>query len=342
MYWELSRSGEITRLPDSARRSLRSMYSQTWIQNQEVIQELDVFTALFDKAEIPAVVIKGACFALTVYADIGLRPMGDLDLLVPESKLSEAVRIAKSLGYMDLGPEASPGLNDLLNHAICLQKTDKHSTTLELHKSLAADKSFTYAVPVDWFWSQTEPLNCAAKARFKTLKMLTPAAQVLYASAHAMLQHGGKNTPLRWYYDLDRLIHYYGQRMDWDLLLSQARVFEWSSALDAALSQTHAYFDTPIPAHVGASLSEYSDRHKKLVALLRQRPATHVLEEHQKLMGLNWYGRIRLITALIAPSPAYMRWRYHLQTPWMLPAYYLIRWWGIFIDGFRTLRSLFG
>jgi hypothetical protein len=66
-----------------------------------------------------------------------------------------------------------------------------------------------------------------------------------------------------------------------------------------------------------------------------------VLEEHQKLMGLNWYGRFRLMMALIAPSPAYMRWRYQLQTPWALPASYLIRWWGIFIDGFRTLRSLF-
>ncbi len=341
LYWELSQSGEFTRLPDSARRFLRSMYSSTWVQNQKIFKELAVLADLFKRAEIPSVAIKGACFALTIYPDTGLRPMGDLDLLVPASRLSEAVRIAKTLGYMDAVPEASPGLNDLLNHAICLQKTDQHAVMLELHKSLIADKSFTYAVPVDWFWDQTEPLDGATQARFNALRMLTPTAQVLYAAAHAMLQHGGKNTPLRWYYDLDRLIHYYGQRIDWDLLLSQARVFEWSSALDAALSQTHAYFDTPIPGHVRDSLSEYPDRHKKLVAVLQQRPATHMLEERQKLMALNGYGRFRLMMALIAPSPAYMRWRYQLQTPWSLPAYYLIRWLGIFKDALRTLISFF-
>jgi hypothetical protein len=34
-----------------------------------------------------------------------------------------------------------------------------------------------------------------------------------------------------------------------------------------------------------------------------------------------------------------MRWRYQLKVGWLLPAYYLIRWWGIFIDGLRTLGS---
>jgi len=45
---------------------------------------------------------------------------------------------------------------------------------------------------VDWFWSQTELLGGASQARFENLRMLSPAAQILYAAAHAMLQHGWK------------------------------------------------------------------------------------------------------------------------------------------------------
>ena len=340
VYWTLSRSGKFSALPESARNSLRAMYTSTWIHNQRIFKELEVLSRLFNQAQIPVVVLKGACFALTIYPDIGLRPMGDLDLLVPASRLAEAVEIAESLGYADANPEASPGLHDLLSHHACLQKPGPGSITLEIHYSLVADKSFVYAVPVDWFWEQTEALNGPSQGRFEDLRMLTPAAQVLYAASHAMLQHGGKNAPLRWFYDLDRLIRFYADRMDWDLLLSQAGKFEWGSALDAALSQTRAYFNTPIPEQARARLSEQSDRHGGLVALLKNRPATHILEEHQKMLSLNWYGRFRLALALFAPSPAYMRWRYQLKTSWMLPAYYPIRWWGIFMDAVRTVTLL--
>jgi hypothetical protein len=340
VYWSLSRSGKFSALPESARNSLRGMYSSTWMQTHKILKELEILSRLFHQADIPVVVLKGACFALTLYPDLGLRPMGDLDLLVPASRLAEAVQIAKSLGYADEIPDASPGLRDLLSHEICLQKKSGQSFALELHHSLVSDRSFVYSVPVDWFWEQTEPLSGPSQARFESLSVLTPPAQVLYAASHAMLQHGGKNAPLRWFYDLDRLILLYAGRIDWDSLLSQAKKFEWSSALDAALSQTYMYFHTPIPDHVRASLAEQSDRHEKLVALLQNKPATHILEERQKMLSLNGYGRFRLALALFAPSPAYMRWRYQLKSSWLVPVYYLVRWAGILKDVVLTVVSM--
>lgn len=340
LYWTLSRSGKFSSLPEETRNFLRLMYASTWMQNQTNFKELEILARLFHEAEIPVVLLKGVCFALTIYPDVGLRPMGDMDVLVPASKLSEAVEIAKSLGYEDSKPETSPGLNDLLSHHVCLQKSSPQSVALEIHNSLVADKTFSFAVPVDWFWEQTESLNTSSKTRFENLLMLTPTAQVLYAASHAMLQHGGQNTPLRWYYDLDQLIRFYGGHMDWDLLLSQARKFEWGSALDAALSQTSACFDTPIPDNVRASLSESSDRHRQLVALKQIRPTTNILAERQTLLSLSWYGRFRLVAGLIFPSPAYMRWRYRLKSPWSLPGYYLFRWWGILKDAVRTVNVL--
>ncbi len=337
VYWNFSKSGKFSSLPESTRNSLRSIYSGTWIQNQKILKELEIFSHLFSQADIPVVVLKGACFALTIYPDIGLRPMGDLDLLVQKKKLAKAVEIAKSLGYTDALPEASPGLNNLLSHHVCLHRSGAQPFTLEIHDSLVADKSFIYAVPVDWFWTQTEILDASPQTKFKDLQMLAPVAQILFAATHAMLQHGGKNVPLRWFYDLDVLIRFYADRMDWASLLAQARKFEWSSALDAALFQACTYFNTPIPDYVRTALAEQSDRHQGLVDLMKIRPATHILEEHQKILSLNWIGRFRLIFALILPLPAYMRWRYQLKSSWMLPAYYLIRWLGILKDAIYTL-----
>lgn len=340
LYWALSRPGKGWSVPAPARDFLRLIYAATRIQNQAIFAELEGLLPLFQRAGIPVVLLKGACFAQTIYPDPGLRPMGDVDLLVPVPKLAEAARVAKSRGFVDAVPEAAPGLRDLLNHEICLRKPGSQPVTLELHHSLVADKTFSYAVPVEWFWSQTEPLRASAQGRFGHVLALTPTAQVLYAAAHAMLQHGGHNTPLRWFYDLDLLVRHYQERLDWELLLSQARIFEWGSALEAALAQTTACFATPIPDHVLGALAESLDRHRDLVALKQTCPATHLLLEYQKLRSLNWYGRFRLALALLVPSPAYMRWRYRLKNGWLLPIRYIFRWLGIAVDALRTLGAL--
>jgi hypothetical protein len=341
LYRKLSRSGRFSSLSEETQNFLHLMYASTCIKNQILFKELESLACSLNQAGIEVVALKGVCFALTVYPEIGLRPMGDIDLLVPKAKLAEAVEIAKSLGYVKSLPEASPGLNEFLSHHVFLQKSGAQDVILELHDRLTGEEAFSYAVPVDWFWEQTEPLKpLNSSMTFESLLMLTPEAQVLYAASHAMLQHGGQNSPLRWFYDIDLLIRRYHERMDWGLLLSQAKVFEWSSALDAFLSQTIAYFDTPILDRVCASLSASSDRHKELVALKQTRPATHTLQERQKFLSLNLYGRIRLFLALLLPSPSYMRWRYQLKSLWLLPVYYPFRWWSILIDAVRTVLSL--
>jgi hypothetical protein len=340
LYWRLSKSGKLASLPEEVRGALRTMYAHTWARNQKILEELGTIARLFHEKDIPVVVLKGACFALTIYPDIGLRPMADLDILVPGSKLVEAVEIAGSLGYADTHPEASWGLNGLLSHHACMQRSDPMSIILEIHKSLIANKTFAYAVPVDWFLEQTERLTNFTKDGFKNLLVLTPTAQLLYAASHAMLQHGGGRTPLRSYYDLDQLIRLSGSRLDWEMLLTQAQKFEWGSALKAALVQVQNYFDTPIPDTVQIVMSRQVDRFESLIIKKETEAVTRTHAEYQTLLSLNWWGRIRLVLALLFPSPAYMRWRYELNSSWALSIYYPFRWWGIAKDAIHTLTEL--
>ena len=337
VYRELSSSGHLSACPKHLQKALRAMYYGTRLNNEQIIKELAILVDLFDQAGILVIALKGVCFALTIYPDLGLRPMVDLDLLVPASRLSDAVRIARTSGYVESIPEAFPGVDALLSHAIGLQKSIAPYTALELHGSLVAEKSFSYAVPVDWFWTQTEPLLAPGRRPdLEHLFMLTPTAQLLYACAHAMLQHGARNSSLRWFFDLDCLIRFHSGEIDWDLLLFQAGTFEWGSALSAALSHTVALFNTPIPNWVLEHLANVSDRNAQWIAAYKETPATHTLEEYQKWKSLDWPGRVRMALALIVPSPAYMRWRYGLKSSLWMPAYYVYRWWGILNDVLRT------
>ena len=75
VYWTFSKAGKLSFLPQVTRNFLRVSYAGTYMQNQVMFKELETLAHLFHQADIPIVVLKGACFALTIYPDIGLRPM---------------------------------------------------------------------------------------------------------------------------------------------------------------------------------------------------------------------------------------------------------------------------
>ncbi len=71
----------------------------TAVHNLLLRQELrKTFEALREEG-IPALALKGVVMAYTTYPDPSLRPMSDVDLLVPPGKREEALRVLRTLGY---------------------------------------------------------------------------------------------------------------------------------------------------------------------------------------------------------------------------------------------------
>ena len=84
-------------VPDGVRERLRGLYLNTAACNMRLYEELRPLLLALRAAGIPVIVLKGAYLAEQVYRNIALRPMGDIDLLVPASLAREAWRVIKSL-----------------------------------------------------------------------------------------------------------------------------------------------------------------------------------------------------------------------------------------------------
>jgi hypothetical protein len=112
---------------------------------------------------IPTVVLKGAALATTLYPSIGLRPMGDIDLLVPQDRLAEAVACLQALGYVEPTPDMAPGLNQVVGHHVSLDGGQAIPLHVELHWTLGAAEHDRHAPSMPWFWQQTEPLSLGAE-----------------------------------------------------------------------------------------------------------------------------------------------------------------------------------
>ena len=309
------------------------------VRNALLFRQLEQVLRALSAAGIPVVLLKGADLAHSLYPAPGLRKMGDLDLLVPQARFTKALQLVHALGYHEYLPDAAPRLSQLLSNHAHLRKEGHGMPILELHRTLVAPDTFRHAAPMDWFWANLEPSRywndrIAAQKVFS----LNPTANLLYLSAHLMLQHGGERASLHWLLDVQRLVARRGGEIDWAALLTQAGAFGWSGALRAALESAQECFPLALPDGLLAALQAQPGAHDALVDLKAEPAPTRTLGEWKKLSALGWGGRLRLLLALVFPAPAYMRWRYRPQPAWLWPLYYPYRWWDIARDGWRTLR----
>ena len=376
----LSPAPHLPCVPPDVQADLRQAYYATTARNLLLYHELSrLLTALSAPPQsptpniqypisniqppIPVILLKGAALAATLYPSIGLRPMGDLDLLVPEERLAEAVARLKALGYVQPHPEMAAGLNALAGHHVNLQGGRDVHLPVELHWPLVSGEHDWRSPSLPWFWQQTEPCpnlqslisnpqypisnpQSPAHDPPSVIITLTPTAHLLYLSAHLMLQHGEARSALRWFYDIYLLVKRSGQRSQWDEAVARAREFRWAPALYAALKGSHDRFcdssasegDAWLPPGVLEALAEASDlQASRLVARRADRLQTRATGVVAAASSLSPGARLRLLRAIAIPSPAYVRWRYQPRPAWLWPLCYPYRWLDILREGLTTL-----
>ncbi|RMI02074.1 MAG: hypothetical protein D6681_10565 [Calditrichaeota bacterium] len=306
--------------PPALLNALAESYYATLARNTLLLQELERIVEAFEQAGIDVIVLKGAALAQTVYEDIGLRPMSDIDLLVRQGYLEQAVRIAQGMGYGEMIPEGQK--------AILAEEVDRHAVfakdniALELHWNIVGGKEDWRTPPLDWVWEQTKPIAVSGHSG-RTLKL---SVNILFLSAHQALQHGLATGRLLWMHDVYRLLFQRGPDMDWDGLITMARELRWGASLRVVLKTVQDWFDYPIPIPVLTRLGQFQSADERQVRLKRERILTPSEEAWNRLVNTRGRQKIRLFLAHLFPSPEQMRYRYNPRSRWLLPLCYPYRW----------------
>jgi hypothetical protein len=342
--WKMTHDGQgwPADIPVDVRRSLNRSYYNTAAHNAMLYQELVRILNSLAEDEISTVVLKGAAFAATLYPDPALRPMRDLDLLVPREDLPTALERMESLGFVGT-QELAPRHNHSLRHHASFYKNENRQIAVEIHWTLVTSLLDGRSPSTDWIWEQVRPkqeVNVVLFAEEEPLEIqvLSPESTLLYLASHALIQHNIASSPLIWFYDVDQLIRHHGSDLDWEALLAQAEEIGWLEALLAALLVAEELFGTEVPAGVHAKLE---GRHRQEVARLLDasipvaRTNTAIFWSRWK--NLNWRGRSALILAFLFPAPAFVRHRYQPKPRWTWPLYYVYRWLAALHDAARTV-----
>jgi Uncharacterised nucleotidyltransferase len=78
---------------------LRGIYRKTWFENELAFHRLTEVLTSFHTSGISSTLLKGAALIDLYYRDRGSRSMHDIDLLVPEERVSDAVDILRHLDW---------------------------------------------------------------------------------------------------------------------------------------------------------------------------------------------------------------------------------------------------
>jgi hypothetical protein len=86
-------------IPQSALASFRDYYLSIAAWNIININALEKLEDALGSEQIEVMTLKGASLLDNIYPDIGMRPMGDIDLMVRPEELEEFIHLLYSLGY---------------------------------------------------------------------------------------------------------------------------------------------------------------------------------------------------------------------------------------------------
>lgn len=106
LHARLARSDLADAIPQEVKGHLKTAHRKHSLRNLRVYRELVNVTRTLDAGQIPSIALKGAFLAQFVYAELGLRPMRDLDLLLKPDQAVKAFELLRAHGYRALSDGA--------------------------------------------------------------------------------------------------------------------------------------------------------------------------------------------------------------------------------------------
>ncbi len=328
MYHNLAEQGLKDCVPPPALRRLFQRYRHNTLKNLKFQAELAGIVAALEQAGIPVMVLKGAYLAAVVYQNLGLREMGDLDILVKKGDLEMARQTLLQFGY---GNSAGETPSASYQHLPLLQKPGAVSG-VEMHWVILPETS-PYRIDTDGLWQRARPYDIlGATGRGMAVEDL-----VLHICLHAAYLHN-MVFGLRPLCDLAEIIRH--SPPDWELLAARADQWGCLRGMYLMLHFARELLGAAVPE---PWLAQFSG--EPLAAEVVAFARTQILGDRDKTIAVSHnflklygrqsvWGKVRVLTRSVFLPPAQLAqiyglpdgslrtWLYYPRRGWDLLARY--------------------
>jgi len=239
------------------------VYDKTKSNNSILFRNISSLLRQFEEHCIEVILLKGTGLVLTSYEDYGLRPMMDVDLLVPTRKTGDAIRLITGLGwsssltplkgFSEMGLLSRLGwkpvkrsLEDFSEEYFCVRHgqdfTNPEKFTVDLHWHALHGYNDTDA-DAD-FWEGARRVSVEGVPAL----VLNPADQLLQVCTHGI--YWNAVPPIRWVADAASIINNSNEWIDWDRLVTTSKSHGLVLSIREALKYLNPFLKAPIPDYV--------------------------------------------------------------------------------------------
>lgn len=258
--------------------------------NAVALDQYHALAALFERARIPFVVLKGLAVLLQLYGIRGTRPLSDVDLLVHATDLATIDAILTGAGYV--------------------RQIDGNPCYASPESGLSFDLVTTL-----WYLDEQGLAELWANARSydlppRSVLLLAADDLLIHLTAYAVI-HRGALTPA-WEQDLRLLL--LRESIDWAAVTRKARQYSLSVPLLHGLTYLRHRIPTlPIPESVLQALTPADFFEKRLYWALQRLVTAHPIPELGH--GLIWLtrpagGRWSSFRQTLFPTESFLEYRY--------------------------------
>jgi hypothetical protein len=306
LYRNLKKADALEQLGPEASQKLHSIYYQTVRLNLKLIHDLKAVLKRLNQKNINVVLLQGITLLNTVYEDVGLRPMKDIDLWVLPDDYDRLIGSLEAAGYEK--EEFYP------------TTYVKDETAIDINTHILwADRIKARGLLLNK--SQGDVFRNTVRTGFEDqiALCLNPCDQVLYLSLHVIKHHAER---LIWLLDIKGLVEHWAVE-EWKALIDRAQELGLQKAAAQIVFLLELLLEFQLPAGIQPALQAIRlSRLEKMILRLRLTrdalpgwcqiillPAGKGLHKRMAFIMETLYPRPEILKQVFAGSPNLKTWQ---------------------------------
>lgn len=242
---------------DDLMPKLKGIYRKSWMTNHMLFAKAGKILDFFAGNGIPTMILKGIPLTILVYKNHAVRPMADIDLLVPFSLAVPAIDLLRNNGWKLHEPEH---LEHSLKYGRSATFSDSESTELDLHWHPVFEMHDS--ITDNDFWDSAVELSVAGR----TTRCFCATDQLFHIIVHGLRYN--PEPPVRWIADACTLMRAEKDQISWERLVSFTLRFRVHLQMLEALRYLAGNFRQSIPEKVTDELSKVHSSYSARVVFM--------------------------------------------------------------------------
>ena len=330
-------------LPEKIWANFQSFYFRTLQRNTLLYNSYSQIVSEFLKSGIPCMPLKGIFLAESIYKDIGIRQMFDIDILIKEQYISDCLTILRNMGFREERGNKSTFIQEVatVKH---LPPMYRNGISVELHYRIwIGDTNNLFSV--EDFWNN----SIRAEINKCPVFVMNDECQLVYLCLHVYRHLMEGNIQLFQWLDVVIILKNADGIFNWQGVQQLCEKNNCTKEVFSVLHILHKFYQIEFPE----SVAEYIERLQVSASedlflnyLMDEEKANLHLAKIQEINNLKKVSgtgnKIRFIIRDVFPRVSFLIKRYNIKNKIWIPAFYSYRFfYGLYLAFRYIIVSFF-